>query len=149
MITHLISTTDFVKLVDSSYKTLQSLDIDLFQISLNYANFISQKPTLSMFVPCDKEGNVLEEYDKDDDSYYGHLLEEEYFEKRRQAESKVLFKGWYKEENCITNGEQKIQFPVNENTTLESLLQYWSWMDNEVFELTETALNQIGLCVNG
>jgi hypothetical protein len=28
-----------------------------------YAKFLGQKPTLGMFVPCDEEGNVLEEPD--------------------------------------------------------------------------------------
>lgn len=53
----LISMTDFVleqaKLKNDTY--------ELSHVLIDYANFLKQPLTLGMFVPCDLDGNVLEE----------------------------------------------------------------------------------------
>lgn len=53
-----------------------------------YANFLKQSLKLSLFVPCDDDGNVLEE---------PNFLDERFELKRmiyEQAQSKVIFKGF-------------------------------------------------------
>tara|TARA_B100001765_G_C19461716_1_gene319567 strand:- start:27 stop:527 length:501 start_codon:yes stop_codon:yes gene_type:complete len=82
-----------------------------------YNNFLKQPLTLGMFVPCDDEGNVLDDsfsgepvladykierfntetgatYD-DGYDYQEFELHNKYYEIYQQAEEKVLFKGFY------------------------------------------------------
>lgn len=59
----LISMTDFS--LDQSSK-LMNLEINILQFRnniLNYAKFLKQPLELWMFVPCDEDGNVLNEFD--------------------------------------------------------------------------------------
>ena len=58
----------------------------------NYAQFLSQKPEKWMFVPCDDEGNVLEEPKHEpfqDGQKYDDLLAE-----YQQALDRVIFEGF-------------------------------------------------------
>jgi hypothetical protein len=56
----LISCTDFV--LEQEKKGMQNTDRPLrFERILKYAKFLKQPLTLSMFVPTDDDGNVLEE----------------------------------------------------------------------------------------
>lgn len=91
----LISMTDFVL----EQMEINSFDEDKIKNIWNYAKFLKQPLTLGMFVPCDDDGNVLEEplhielyegdtYDLDCKFY-------------KQAQSKVLFNGFeIKERSC-------------------------------------------------
>ena len=57
-----------------------------------HAKFLQQIPTLGMFVPCDEEGNVLEEPDSigvGNEFYYERALDQ-----YQQAEQRVIFEGW-------------------------------------------------------
>ena len=65
---------------------------------VDYANFLKQPLTLGMFIPCDKEGNVLEEPDCKEDYYRdANGLAYNYFEDRKkwlEAKERVLFEGF-------------------------------------------------------
>jgi len=59
------------------------------------ATFRLSKPTLSMFVPCDDDGNVLEE---PKNPKLG-VSEMKYYDKYVEAKSKVIFDGWSVDSN--------------------------------------------------
>ena len=150
MLTHLISTTEFVKLVKDNSTSLTEISIANQYIQcLRYANFVSRKPELWMFVPCDEDGNVLEEPEQ-----YNSWLNKKSidwgkvpfnvdlhtFEKYKQAQSKVLFKGWeMRKDNSVglINWSDRINLSIYK--TLEDLPAHYK----RNMELTETALKQI------
>lgn len=164
MLTHLISTTEFVKLVKDNSTSLTEISIANQYIQcLRYANFVSRKPELWMFVPCDEDGNVLEEPEQ-----YNSWLNKKSidwgkvpfnvdlhtYEKYQQAQSKVLFKFWKFVEKT-KRGYYKLQ--KDDETTMyldvsegllngtghSNTLEYMQFISTELLELTETALKQI------
>lgn len=77
----LISCTEFV--LGQEKKGLQNTDRPLrFERILKYAKFIKQPLTLSMFVPCDSDGNVLEEPNEYKSEQY------------QQAKERIIFEGF-------------------------------------------------------
>ena len=115
---NLIGMTDFV-LQD---KSMSGLSIT------NYANFLKQPLELWMFVPCDNDGNVLEEpcFDGENDQYFASA-----FEQFQQAKERCLFEGWDLE-------DVKETLSCGNHKTIEDLVKYSP-------ELTLTAQKQIGL----
>lgn len=157
MITHLISTTDFVKLIHNKRKDMWKgliqngkNYISLFDIIVRYANFISQKPTLSMFVICDEGGNILEEpklehyQDCDNETNMRDYLYN--LDNYREKQSKILFKGW--EHMVYSDGTIWIRQTTGGNNCWYYLDQYKTLEDlpnlNKL-ELTGEALKEIGL----
>ena len=154
MITHLISTTELVKLVNDNSTSLTEETLARQYVQcLKYANFISQKPELYMFVPCDEEGDAMEYpiYDTDEEELYlrrkhGQYWTDYVIEERNlfeKAQSRVLFKGCYITQNeplstTISNDGLEC-FVMEDMETLETVLTYGE------LALTETALKQIGL----
>ena len=157
MLTHLISTTEFVKLVKDNSTSLTEISIANQYIQcLRYANFVSRKPELWMFVPCDEDGNVLEEPEQ-----YNSWLNKKSidwgkvpfnvdlhtFEKYKKAQSKVLFKFWklIKDNDGTFLNKNEDFLKVNKYNsihlcdTLEEIIKY----GGIELELTETALKQI------
>lgn len=70
----------------------------VFQIT-NYANFLSQSLRLEMFVPCNKEGNVLKEptnLEKMQASWADNPIDDVFYKVRdfNKAKEKVLFEGF-------------------------------------------------------
>ena len=140
MITHLISTTEFVKLVENKDGYFPH---ERYTLICNYANFNLLKPELWMFVPCNKEGMILEEPILENwicethENYYYNIKLKEY----KQAQSKVLFKGWkIAGKHNFTYIEDSTYHIVLDNSiypTIESL--------RIELELTQTVLKQIGL----
>lgn len=135
---------------------------------VKYANFLRQPLKLEMFVPCDENGNVLQEpkktnyqvdvnakcsgwkylYDSNDKliGYYDDRKWKEDFVKYKQSKEKVLFEGIEFRKNAGVNF-----LTINEDTfafhdfnikfkdiTVEFLVQY-------NLKLTESAIKQIGL----
>lgn len=107
---------------------------------LRYANFLKQTKQLWMFVPCDEDGNILEEPDLIDERYNLKLLNYE------QAKEKVLFEGfeYFKSEKhgfLIKNKKTNyiVFFHTKGKQTLE-LLQYAN------LELTETGFKYFYGC---
>ena len=125
----LISMTSFVLQRDIT-------DIKQRDSIVKYANFLKLPLKLEMFVPCDEDGNVLEE----------PKIEEEYVDERTtqifaqyqydldKAKEKVLFEG-------IPIAQAK--WLVKTFSTIESL----SDISNTItpIYLTESAIKQIGL----
>ena len=101
-------------------------------ININYAKFISQKLELWMFVPCDEDGNVFEEWHDIDNR---NVLYDE-------AKERCLFEGFemIPYANAVIKENYMIDFDYVENSSIELLLRH------EIeFTLTPTALKQIGL----
>ena len=164
--------TDFVLNQKQSESFNEKTFINESLISLekirNYANFLKQPLNLGMFVPCDENGNVLQEpkktnyqvdvntkcsgwkylYDSNDKliGYYDDRKWKEDFVKYKQSKEKVLFEGIEFRKNAGVNF-----LTINEDTfafhdfnikfkdlTIEFLVQY-------NLQLTESAIKQIGL----
>ena len=100
----LISMTDFVLEQTKNfnavvYDDLETASINLIERIENYANFLNQPLKLEMFVPCNENGNVLEEpkrwkdYLQYPDSFDGNKEWDELYD-YQQAKEKVLFEGF-------------------------------------------------------
>lgn len=109
-----------------------------------HAKFLQQTPTLGMFVPCDEEGNVLEEPEKYNDwlKFKNKYEYGEFYTKKckqyQQAQQRVIFEGWElakKEEGSIkiVNKEKERIYFFNDGTiiynnkiikTIEDLVPY-------------------------
>ena len=90
----LISMTDFVLNLDN-----EDLNEQKIQSIFDYANFLKQPLKLEMFVPCDDDGNVLEEPDSigvGNDFYYERALGQ-----YEEAKEKVLFEGFEVKKNTV------------------------------------------------
>jgi len=130
----------------------------------NYANFLNQPLTLGMFVPCDDEGNILDEltepkridYWSDNDTVYSgelfafNLKQWKLF---KQAKERVLFEGFVIENekffdlsfyDVVRNKDtyvfvkDKEWEKVNDYNTIEDLVLY-------KLQLTPNAIKQLGL----
>ena len=143
----LISMTDFVI-------TQWSIDLTKTQRERvsNYANFLKQPLKLEIFVPCDENGDILEEptdYEKRLLNMMTEYNDEVYT--YYQAKVKVLFEGFeidknlylvYKNEISIgrfISYENGSKFLFRDNfKTIEDLVEFG-------FKLTENTIKQIGL----
>ena len=103
----LISMTDFV-LNETNRPTTLS---ESFQKCVTYANFLKQPLKLEMFVPCDEDGNILEDIT-------GQGMIPFYVEKAHRfltAKEKVLFEGF----EIYGNGDLYNQFVTFDSNRLE------------------------------
>jgi len=144
----LISMTDFV--LEQGKTTI------IINQSIRYAHFLNRTLELGMFVPCDLEGNVLEEplqndlkYDinisdveTDFDSYKWH----EDFVKWDEAKERVLFEGFDRisdRDTYFIIEKDYYNYFVNKkaDTNIEKLIT------NLPFDLTltESAIKKLGL----
>ena len=122
----LISMTDFVleqyeQCISSTGRTY------------NYAMFLKQPLELWMFIPCDEEGNVLEEksiFNTTDEDY---IFNSDDFDKYQQAKERCLFEGFEFIESL-----KLINCNLNEFKKIEDLVKY-------DLQLTKTAIKQLGL----
>jgi len=132
----LISMTDFVLDQKSKFNT------ETLQKIFNYASFLKQPLKLEMFVPCDDEGNILEEetiYSKEESC----VFDSDAFDKYQKAKEKVLFEGDF---TLKEHGENKVVY-LNENSF------YTSWNKSKTIEnllylnltLTQNAIKQFKL----
>ena len=95
--------------IESYYNTMQ--------VSINYANFLKHLLKLEMFVPCDENGNILEDVT-------GQGMIPYYVEKVHSfltAKEKVLFKVFKisVEKNAIINNEKTI-IRIHKNNNFSS-----------------------------
>lgn len=157
----LISMTDFVleqsHLLSEIPKHQQLTDA--YFRSLHYANFLKQPLTLSMFVPCDEEDNLLNPCGCSLDK--GRCKKEDEYQK---AKEKVLFEGFSVEEDKFKDTKRKLVWFNDNMTQLWRQLTYRNGRVVESFlpnnynglscvediismnlTLTETAIKQIGL----
>lgn len=135
----LISMTDFV-LEKQRFK--EDSDTAIFKIT-NYANFLKHPLKLEMFVPCDEDGNVLEEPSKKiylASISYAQLINSDLVQ-YQQAKEKVLFEGF---ENYFFELKEHDVFVLNEKIfstkdLVENLLEYKVLE----FNLTPNAIKRI------
>lgn len=138
---YLMSSKDFGKTLNNKN------DRDYRFFRDNYDNFLEQPLKLEMFVPCDEEGDILEEpanYEKRLLNMMTEYNDEVYT--YYQAKVKVLFEGIKFRTNggvnFLTIKEDTFAFhDFNikfKNLTVEYLVQY-------DLELTENAVKQIGI----
>ena len=156
------SMTDFVlKYLDSGYNQYDALKNNI--LMLRYAKFLNQPLQLGFFVPCDENGNVLEEpkrwndYLQFPDSFDGNKEWGELYN-YELAKERVLFKGFEVEISMtpqflilknfanvifIWDLEAK-NFLTNPIYDLDTFANV-SKLNNDKIELTDSAIEQIGL----
>ena len=146
----LISNTSFGEFCKSKEKEFPTRNVYLDwyeEVRTNYDNFIKQHLNLGMFVPCDEDGDILDE-PKDYELRLPNMMTEYNDEvyRYKQAKEKVLFEGIEFRKNAgvnfLTIKEDTFAFfDFNikfKNLTVEFLVQY-------NLQLTESAIKQIGL----
>ena len=119
----LISMTDFVleqfsKMMKSSKPALLQRQLFVDPV-MNYAQFLKTPLNLGMFVPCDEDGNVLEEpieyqdYLKIGQQGIMHWGLNVYNQSKKyqKAEEKVLFNGFKKKDGLSISDEHSIFHP--------------------------------------
>ena len=103
----LISMSDFVLQEKTGGQQVNSITSQLYyelRIIKKYADFLKQPLKLEMFVPCDDNGNVLEDI-------IGNGMIKQY----EQAKDKVLFDGF----DIYSNGDLHNAFVTFESSRLE------------------------------
>ena len=154
------SMTDFIEskkpihayLQNESFSAIQTHINETYDLFFKYCDFLKQPLQLGFFVPCDEEGNVLEEpkrwndYLEFPDSFDGNKEWGELYN-YETAKERVLFKGFearmfgWKKLYYVKLGDNKnsiYTFPNLRNYTIENLVRL------EV-ELTDSAIKQIGI----
>lgn len=141
----LISMTSFVL----NFKGNTAISHKAFEFARkvkNYAEFLRQPLTLGMFVPLDKQGNLLKgkPLSPAPDSEWIRWENEEF--EFYKAKERVLFKGFsIREEKRkkfvgVEGYEIEVSLLPKIKMTIEDLANDWNHI-----ELTESALKQIGL----
>jgi len=129
----LISMTDYCQEVSSEFMSPKKpFDKNYwFGKILKYSDFLKQPIELCMFVPCDKDGNVLEE-----PTHYGKSIEtmRELLKEYKQAKERCLFKGFeiiHKDKHRITIDCDFLELDFNliknkfeNHKTTEDLVKY-------------------------
>ena len=138
IIMNLISSKDFRKFLteksDSEYRRLRE----------NFDNFLEKPLKLGYFIPCDEEGDILEEptnYEKRLLNMMTEYNDEVYT--YYQAKAKVLFEGFeYDKENDWVTYNEFARFFVSElqNGKVEDLFK----LIKDEITLTETSKKEIG-----
>lgn len=151
----LISMTDFVlneynERMDTPYNDGALVESDAYKW-VRYAKFLKQPLKLEMFVPCDEDGNILEEphstnwQNFTEDGRYRNIPYQE-------AKEKVLFEGFHIEQNDEGGDDILCNYTI-ENKPMN--FDCWSWLDRSEtieslitakkypFQLTPTAIKQI------
>lgn len=150
----LIPMTDFV-LEQSKSNGYDITDEDLIIRVINYARFLKQPLKLEMFVPCDKDANVLEEPTMEKYGWYsanhqeeqsGWMYEEgesEYnkaISKYRKSKAKVLFEGFEVKGNYIMYYDFAYMMKYElEGKTVENIIDE---IPNNSLQLTQNAIKQ-------
>jgi len=132
----LISMTDFVI---SMREDKEKDNIRKFWACERYANFLKQPLTLGMFVPCDLDGNVLEESKCDCYTEYDREGCSENCSGYVNAKNRCLFEGKFdvRSEGNPFVRLNNIEFHLH-GLTIERLVTF-------DLQLTQTALKQLGL----
>ena len=127
----LISCTDkVIELVKEDFNNGEYPKFNFRDKVNNYANFLKQPLTLSMFVPCDDDGNVLSN-PKDSTLQYQKKIDE-----YQQAKERVIFEGYkvikFEDYYIIYDSHgRETWLSWSKSKTIESLI-------NEITEVTIT-----------
>lgn len=154
----LIPTTDFV--LEQQKEAQEKGNLGQDSRIYAYANFVRQKLTLGMFVPCGEDGVFLKKPVRPAYTIHNYEFEvkkqDDYVKKYQQASEKVLFKGFYYDpvKNQLHKNVSIITLEPQPNVwdmfayrdgkslyTIEDLIKAFS----TDIELTEVSLKQIGL----
>jgi len=102
----LISMMDYIDFIQDNRK-IDVLKPEAMLNLIKYKNFLKQPLELWMFVPCDKDGNVLNDYPvTNEDEQYDHFLYE-------QAKERCLFDGF-----VYLNKERLEEFSIIKNDSI-------------------------------
>lgn len=159
----LIPMTDFVL---EQYRILNKVlgEKEVFYASIKYqlrtkkyAEFLKQPLKFGMFIPCDQEGDILNEpqFENYQEGQY-HLFKDDKINYEK-AKEKVLFEGWqYLREDIVYNHSLGIQIYIK-----NKVIEYIESGGNEVYKcgcvedlvrfkpiLTESLIKQIGIINN-
>jgi len=116
-------------------KLNDTIDKDLYDIHKDYAKFITQHSEKWMFVPCDEDGNVLEEpiSDYEPINFWNEgIIDEKHnilYGEYEEAKAKVLFKGNFsvidrKTYKIVKLDNKTIWISWNKSKTIEDLIPY-------------------------
>lgn len=141
----LIGMTDYcMELTKNDFIGSGSVSNDVLLKISNYANFLKQPLELWMFIPCDDDGNVLEE-PKIENMPFCSVNGEGYdyaILKYQQAKEKCLFEGcFYDDEMQVIRSEKGIDLfylPKGKLFSVEMMAKY-------NLQLTPTAIKQLSL----
>lgn len=143
----LIGMTDFVL---EMRKNNNKDNIRRFWSCENYAQFLKQSLTLGMFIPTDKDGNVLEEpcsIGVGNDFYLQRAINQ-----YEEAKERVVFEGFSVSSNdtLVFNEDITIEFCINNIEVHNEFSQEYNVyiiedLSNLDLTLTENAIKQIGL----
>ena len=125
----LIKMSDYVL---EQIEKLKNSEINILQFRNNieaYANFLKQPLTIGMFVPCDDDGNVLEEpkciyiyktqpFECSSDEMYR-------CRKYLEAKEKVLFKGFEVKEEVFVHGKIHYFIQKEDNKVMYNFNNEW------------------------
>ena len=124
----LVSMTDFVLeqrniyVEDRITKANVGLHVYLSKTS-NYANFLKQPLQLGFFVPCDEDGNVLEEpnsknYNEETNGWFNACNE------YQQAKERVIFDSFYVFDDTLYQNDEMFWVGQFGDTTIEDLTPF-------------------------
>ncbi|ENA1795701.1 hypothetical protein ABF176_002548 [Flavobacterium psychrophilum] len=128
----LIPMTDFVLKKYSEWVFDDNIDLNssarYISSTQNYANFLKQPLTLGMFIPCDDDGNVLEEPSHYELYVLGiapNEIQVDVCGKYEIAQSKVIFKDFYFKDSVsiptVRNILQDVIIDVEFNNTIPDM----------------------------
>lgn len=146
----LISMTDFV-LGKNQPKQYIPKEKHL-SIIAKYAEFLSEPLVLGMFVPCDENGNVLKEpsnLERMQAGWADYPIDENFYRVQNydKAQKKVLFKDAtitpVEDYYIVKIGKREVWITWTERTIED--VQHINRAYEVDFELTESAINQLGL----
>lgn len=144
----LVSMVDYVKRKHISVIKEVITEKQFVNQVTNYANFLNRPLEISMFVPCDEEGNVLEQPSNNWSYPMGSLNSDNKqrgkdLRKYNEAKERVLFKGFKYFDNegayYTTNYDSCFLYHYelnNEEITIEDLI-------TNNLTLTESAIKQL------
>lgn len=135
----LIAMTDFVLEQEFTIE-VQSLTnqwgsrVSRYNKIMSYAKFIKQPLELGMFVPCDEDGNVLEE--PDNHEFYMNNFKGEFNDYYSQS-----YEYQQAKERCLFEGLEidAVNHHISRGRSVEYLANFGT------LQLTQTAINLIGL----
>ena len=130
---NLISMVDFV--LEEHKKT----NWNSYNVIVNYANFLKQPLELWMFVPCDEDGNVMEEPINN-----SRELDSTFLDKNLQRKFDFAFLAYQQaKERCLFENHDLDVETIKHHINIGRALEYFAYF--ETLQLTPTALKQIGL----
>ena len=139
----LISCTEFV--LERELQNAESWEYEqIAKDCIAYAKFLRQPLKLEMFVPCDDDGNVLEE-----PTDFEKQFNKSVFNKWKQAKEKILFEGFEvlvatEVGTSVVNNELERNMNCYKDNTKITVENITSWGEKQI-QLTKSATKQLGL----